>query len=93
MEDYGLKHNESNKLVVWTSAASRTGSISNELKSRVESNRTLVRPRASILDVEPMMLTVDSQPANEELIVPLREKLLLLRSEEGYDESEIVSFW
>jgi len=39
------------------------------------------------------MLTVNSRPANEELVAPLREKLLLLKSEQGYDESEIVSFW
>ena len=28
-----------------------------------------------------------------ELVAPLREKLLLLKSERGYDESEILSFW
>lgn len=39
------------------------------------------------------MLTVGtSRPANDELVAPLREKLLLLKSEQGYDESEIVSF-
>ena len=38
------------------------------------------------------MLTVKSRPVNEELIDPLREKLLLLQGEEGYDGDEITSF-
>lgn len=38
------------------------------------------------------MLEVKSRPANEELIAPLKEKLLLLQSEEGYDGGEVISF-
>jgi len=38
------------------------------------------------------MLTVENRPAKEELFAPLKEKLLLLRSEEGYDASEVEPF-
>ena len=38
------------------------------------------------------MLAVKSRPVDEDLIAPLKEKLLLLQSEERLDEDEITSF-
>ena len=42
--------------------------------------------------IDSKMLTVKSRHVEEELIAPLKEKLVLLQSEEGYDEDEVPSF-